>query len=56
MAKLQCRWKKVAGKLREERLRADFSVNARTWVEGVVYSKEASEHERPEALGREAIQ
>ena len=55
-ARRQYRWKKVADLLRGLRVHVDFSTHIRTWAEGVVYGKVASEHKLPEALDQEPEQ
>ena len=55
-ASRQYRWKKIAEHLRGLRVHVDFGTNVRTWAEGVVYGKVASEHKPPEALDHDAEQ
>jgi len=50
-ARKQWRWKKVAERLLQVfRVHVNFAENIRTWAEGVVYFRVASEHKQPEQL------
>jgi len=50
-ASSQYRWKPVAERLlRQYKVHVSFGENVRTWAEGVVYFRVASEHKGPEAL------
>ena len=49
-ARRQYKWKLVAQKLRDKSVHVDFSTHVRTWADGVVYGRVASEHKRPESL------
>lgn len=53
----QFKWKKVAETFRKDhKVHVDFATHIKTWAEGVVYGKVASEHKQPEALDQGAIQ
>ena len=50
-ASTQYRWKKVTDRLLQHyRVHVNFGSNVRTWGEGVVYGRVASEHKPPEGL------
>ena len=50
-ASIQYRWKPVAERLLQQyRVHVSFGENVKTWAEGVVYFRVASEHKGPEAL------
>ena len=53
----QWRWKRCAERLLQvHRVHVNFAENIRTWAEGVVYFRVASEHKRPEQLDPEPRQ
>lgn len=53
----QWKWKKSAERLLQTyRVHVNFAENIRTWAEGVVYFRVASEHKRPEDLDQAPVQ
>ena len=55
-AATQFKWKAVADKFREKGVYVNFAPNIKTWMDGVVYGKVASEHKGAERLDPEPQQ
>lgn len=54
---VQYKWKKVAEVFRQEhKVHVDFATHIKTWAEGVVYGRVASDHKQPEQLDHGFVQ
>ena len=55
-ASRQYRWLPVAEQLKQNGVLVNFAPHIKTWSEGVVYGRVASDHKGPEALDKEPLQ
>ena len=56
-SKRQYRWRSAAEHLaRTYKVHVDFGQNVRTWCEGVIYGRVASDHKPPETLDKKPVQ